>query len=302
VHGPDPNRAQASPFDKLRAPSRSGAAPHHMARAEKCIALRSFSVVCSRLLMRLRHLLACLMLTPLLASAAPYTALRDGESLLFRVSWGIFLHAGDVRISARREVIDGRAVFRISMVTSSRGLLRGFYPYDDHADAIIDEATGRIVSARDVGTADDKTVSDTETLFDYTKHVATHTDKARPERNHEFPIPAGDPVDLLSALVQTREWQAQAGDKRAVVIYVGNDLYPVTLSAEGYDQVRTPQGDRRALRLVPRMDTAEPRGIFKRGGEIKVWVSQDGDRQPVKMQLKLKFGTAMLTLMEHRTP
>ncbi|HTZ19470.1 MAG TPA: DUF3108 domain-containing protein [Opitutaceae bacterium] len=241
------------------------------------------------------------MLTPLLASAAPYTALRDGEMLLFRVSWGIFLHAGDIRISARREVAEGHATFRITMDTSSRGLLRGFYPYDDHAEAIIDEATGRIVSARDVGRTDDKTVSDTETLFDYTKRVASHTDRARPDRNHEFAIPEGDPVDLLSALVQTREWQAHTGDKRAVVVYVGNDLYPVTLYAEGYDQVRTYQGDLRALRLVPRMDSAEPRGIFKRGGEIKVWVSQDGDRQPVKMQLKLKFGTAMLTLVEHKT-
>ena len=252
--------------------------------------------------MLLRRLLACLLLTPLLASAAPYTAFRDGETLLFRVSWGIFFHAGDIRIGAHREVAEGRPVFRITMVTSSRGVLRGFYPYDDRAEAVIDEATGRIVSARDVGTADDKTVSDTETLFDYTKRVATHTDKARPDRNHEFAIPAGEPVDLLSALVATREWQAQAGDKRAAVIYVGNDIYPVTLYAEGYDQVRTFQGDKRALRLVPRMDTVEPRGVFKRGGEIKVWVSQDGDRQPVKMQLKLKFGTAMLTLIEHKTP
>ena len=76
----------------------------------------------------------------------------------------------------------------------------------------------------------------------------------------------------------------------------------MTLHAESYEQVRTPQGEERAMLLVPRMDTEEPRGVFKRGGEIKVWVSQDGDRQPVKMQLKLKFGTAMLTLMEHKTP
>ena len=240
------------------------------------------------------------MLTPLLASAAPYTAFRDGETLLFRVSWGIFLHAGDIRISARREVTEGRTAFRITMVTSSRGILRGFYPYDDRAEALIDEATSRIVSARDVGTAEDKTVSDTQTLFDYTKRVATHTDKARPSRDQEFAIPAGDPVDLISALVQTREWQLQMGDKRAAVIYFGNDLYPVTLYAENYEQVRTPQGDQRTLLLVPRMDTEEPRGVFKRGGEIKVWVSQDGDRQPVKMQLKLKFGTATLTLMEHK--
>jgi hypothetical protein len=43
-----------------------------------------------------------------------------------------------------------------------------------------------------------------------------------------------------------------------------------------------------------------PKGIFKRGGEIKVWISQEGQRLPVKMQLKLKFGAATLYLTDYR--
>ena len=54
------------------------------------------------------------------------------------------------------------------------------------------------------------------------------------------------------------------------------------------------------LRLVPSMEREEPRGVFRKGGEIKVWVSEREPRLPVQMQLKLNFGSALLTLVEHR--
>jgi hypothetical protein len=42
-----------------------------------------------------------------------------------------------------------------------------------------------------------------------------------------------------------------------------------------------------------------PKGLFKRGGQIKVWIAQDGSRLPVKMQLKLKIGSATLLLAKY---
>ena len=45
-----------------------------------------------------------------------------------------------------------------------------------------------------------------------------------------------------------------------------------------------------------------PKGLFKRGGEIKVWIAQDGSRLPVKMQLKLNFGSATLSLSGYEPP
>jgi hypothetical protein len=60
-------------------------------------------------------------------------------------------------------------------------------------------------------------------------------------------------------------------------------------------------GRYKALVLVPRMER-DPKGVFKRGGEIKVWISQDAARLPIKMQLVLKYGTASLLLSGHKSP
>ena len=46
----------------------------------------------------------------------------------------------------------------------------------------------------------------------------------------------------------------------------------------------------------------DPKGMFKRGAEIKVWIAQSGANLPVKMQLALKFGAATLWLSDYKPP
>jgi len=233
-----------------------------------------------------------------LLPAAPFTALQDGEKFRYRTGWGIFAHAGEVVIEAHRVKMDGRSVFRLTTQISSRGIVRGLYTFDDRGELLIDEATGQILLAKDEGRSGSKRLH-SETVFDYERHVARHTDHARPERNREFAIPDGDPIDLISALIQTREWKLELGQRRDALVYFGRDVYPITITADGLETVRGPKGQISTMRLIPRMETEEPRGVFKRGGEIKVWVSQSSPRLPVQMQLKLNLGTAMLTLIEH---
>ena len=125
------------------------------------------------------------------------------------------------------------------------------------------------------------------------------SNRAHPDRTAEVPIPPGDPIDLISALVETRDWNLKPGEKRNVLVNFGNDFFPLALCAEGYDDVRTPLGTFQTIVIVPRMEQ-NPKGIFRRGGEIKVWISQAGQKLPVKMQLKLKFGAATLYLTNYR--
>lgn len=247
-----------------------------------------------------RLLVASLALMATLSSAAaPFTAMRDGERFRYRTGWGIFAHAGEVIIEAHRDTLEGRPVFRITTQISSRGVVRGLYTFDNRGELVIDEASGRILQAAESGRAGSKKQGSL-TVFDYERGVARHTDEERPHRNREFTLPQGDPIDLISALIQTREWQAQVGDRREALVYFGRDLYPIVLRADGKETVRTPAGSVATLRLVPSMEREEPRGVFRKGGEIKVWVSEQEPRLPVQMQLKLNFGSALLTLIEHR--
>jgi hypothetical protein len=239
-----------------------------------------------------------LLFLPCVVVAAPFTAFRDGETFSYRVGFAIFPRAGEITIAAHADKKDGADVIRITTDTRSRGFVRGLYAFDNKAEVMIDQASGRMVHVKESGT-DPKRATDTETTFDYQKRIATYTDRVRTERSAEIPIPDGDPVDLISALVQTRDWNLKPGEKRNVVVQFGRDFYPLAILAEGYEEVRTPMGNYKALMLVPRMEK-DPKGLFKRGGEIRVWIAQDGSNLPVKMQLKLNFGTATLLLSEYK--
>jgi len=232
------------------------------------------------------------------ASAAPFAVFADGESFTYKVSWAVFPGAGRIVIAARNDVLNGVPVVRLSIDTSTRGVVRLFYSYDDHADAIIDQATGRVLSASDKGGGTGKDASDSTTTFDYATRMVTHVNRARPGRSRTFALPPGDPIDLISCLIDTRTWNVKPGDKRDALVYFDNDVYPVTIVAEDYETINTYFGTLKTLRLAPRMEK-DPKGIFSRGGNIDVWVSQTPPRLPVKMQLQLKLGTATLHLIKH---
>ena len=240
-------------------------------------------------------LLLCL---PALATAAPFTAFHDGETFVYRAGFLLFGHAGEITIAAHDQQQAGVPVMRVTTDSRTRGFVRGLYAFDNKAEVLIEKATGRMLHVKESG-ADSKRSTDTETIFDYTTRQARYIDRVRPNRSARVAIPEGDPVDLISALVQTRNWNLKPGEKRDLLVNFGEEFFPLTIRAEGYEEVWTPLGTYQTLVLVPRMEK-NPQGLFKKGGEIKVWISQGASNLPVKMQLKLGFGTATLLLSEYQ--
>ena len=244
-------------------------------------------------------LLLCLCL-PCLIGAAPFTAFRDGESFTYKVGFAIFSNAGNITIAAHEQKLDGADVMRVTTDTKSRGIVRGLYAFDNKAEVVIDKQTGRMLRVRESG-ADPRRATDSDITFDYATRTARFTDRVRTQRSAEISIPEGNPVDLISALVQTRDWNLKPGEQRPLLVQFGRDFYPLSIYADHYEEVSTPLGTFRTLVLIPRMEK-DPKGLFKKGGEIKVWISQDASNLPVKMQLKLSFGAATLLLSNYEAP
>jgi hypothetical protein len=189
----------------------------------------------------------------------------------------------------------------VTTATTTRGFAKMLMPFQAKAESVFDLRTGRaLVMSETADTRGKKT--DHKVDFDYTKREATYTpiQPAGPAR--VLPIPAGDPTDLIVALLQTRTWDLKPGEKRDALVLFDDDFYELTIHATRYENVRTGLGTFRTLVLEPRMEKTAPKGMFKRGSTARVWISQDEKRLPVKFEVEFKVGTGTATLERHTPP
>lgn len=245
-------------------------------------------------------LLPALMLTSPLRAAADPLPLQNGEALTFRVGWGIFPSAGEIKISARSEIMEGLPQLRVTVNTATLGLVRLFYPFNDTAQSIYDARTGLLLATIENGKAGAQP-SKSMAVFDYGKRELTYADYVHPEHNAVIPIPPGDPLDLLTGLVNARRWDLKPGEKVTTLVQFGDDFYPLVIYADHYETVTTPLGTFDTLVLLPRMET-NPKGMFKRGGEVKVWIARNPPRLLVKFEVKVAIGTAAAVLTDYQPP
>ncbi|MEO6567942.1 MAG: DUF3108 domain-containing protein [Opitutaceae bacterium] len=247
----------------------------------------------------LRRLFIFLLVLPWFALAAE-PALKPGESLTFRVSWGVFQHAGDITITAGSTAAIGKSAPQLQVITTTatRGVARALYKFQARAESLYDPATGRLLLINESSETTDKQTK-ISTSFDYLKHNATYTN-AKDSGPVVLTMPGGEPQDLIMSLVQTRRWDLKPGEHRDALVIFGDDFYELTIYAERYEEVKTPLGTFKTLMLVPRMEKTPPKGMFRKGGAVRVWISQDDQRLPVKFQVDFKFGAGVATLSAYQ--
>lgn len=246
-----------------------------------------------------RALLASLALGCALSPSSPANeiGLIDGEKFTYRVGWGIFGRAGDITVSASELPGPQGPQIRLRTETSTHGFIRALYPFDGQADMFYESESGRFIRATAQTESRSKETS-AKMDFDYESSEAIYTDLLRPERSLTIPIPANNPADFVTTLIQTRSWKMKLGESREVSVLFDDEFYELVITAEAEEVIKTKWGKKRTLVLVPRMP-GEPKGMFKRGGEVRVWVSQEEDHLPVRFEVKMKVGTGMAVLTDY---
>jgi hypothetical protein len=228
------------------------------------------------------------------------TALQAGEELTYSVRWAVLPSAGQIRISAAQHVTDGAPRLSITTQTETRGLARSLMAFQARSESVFDANSGRLVSLRESSVARAKRV-DYSVEFDYDRGHALFTGKDA-ETARTLDLPEGDPADLITTLMKTRLWDLQVGDVRDVLVSYRDDFYLLTVHALKQEQVKTPLGEFATVVIEPRMEKTPPKGMFKRGANVKVWVSRDAARLPVRFQVEFKVGTGVATLVKYSPP
>lgn len=132
--------------------------------------------------------------------------------------------------------------------------------------------------------------------FNYTDRTALYTVPGGVPPPRTLTIPAGNPVDLIMGLLQTRSWDLKPGEARDALVLFEDDFYELTIHMARYEEMRTSLGTFQTVVLEPRMDKTPPKGMFKRGSSVRVWIAQDVHRLPVKFEVEFNIGTGTATL------
>ena len=245
---------------------------------------------------------ALLLLSALPAAADTRPPLSDGEALTYKVSWAVVMGAGEIKIAAQRDASGAAPRLRVTTTTATRGLARLLLPFDARAESLFDLRTGRMVSLAESSQQRSRK-SEHSVTFDYATSRALYSVPGGEDKPRSLELLAGDPLDLINSLVQTRSWNLKLGEMRDALVLFDDEFYQLTIHAVRAEEVETPLGTFKTLVLEPRMEKTPPKGMFKKGSTVRVWIEQDDERHlPVKFEVEFKIGTGVATLANYEPP
>jgi hypothetical protein len=181
---------------------------------------------------------------------------------------------------------------------TTTGLARALWRLDATHTARGNLLTLRPVTVRQVEVYGAKTVR-TELNFDEkgVKGLRVSTNDNNPARWKRYDFP--DLHDLQTALLYVRSQKLETGDTYRLVVYPGTTPYLATVMVLGREGIKVKAGSYPAIKLDLRLEKVtkdmklEPHGKFKRA---TAWLSDDGDRLPLKMNAQIFVGSVWLEL------
>lgn len=229
------------------------------------------------------------LLPPPVRSADEFLA-DDRELLSYRISMA-GIPVGNAELEAEKE----NGELRITLRVKSNAAFSQIYPVDDSVETR--HICGNFILSR-IRQREGSYVGDKGfTLFLRDKKVFW-IDRLRNTSISE-PLPDSSVVDILSGLYYLRNRPLDVGAEEVLHLFDGNRYVSGTVAVVGKERLTLP-GLREVdtLLIHPQIKTA---GIFRRTGDILIWLTDDRHKVPVKVETSIPLGKVTAVLVSART-
>ena len=218
-------------------------------------------------------------------------AYKCGEKLTFRVHYGL-IDAGEcsLEIKPQLEKIGPRSCFHVVGIGKSLGAFNWFFKVEDRYETTFDaESLTPWIFVRRVNEGGYKIIQDYtfnpyKNTVNTGKAVATVPDSIQ---------------DLLSAFYFARTFdfsKIKVGDMFEVKIFLDDKLYPMGIKFLGRETVSTRLGKFPCLKFQPQLQRGR---IFKDQEGMTLWISDDLNHIPIRLESDLLIGSIKIDLSEY---
>ncbi len=221
-------------------------------------------------------------------------AFRAGEQINYTVYYavaGIYVNAGTAVFSAALDRLNGRPVYHLKGVGKTNPSYDWIYKVRDLYESFIDTATLQplkfIRNINEGGYKKFQTIT-----FNHNANTAV-TNKG------VFKVP--DCVqDVLSAIYYARNInfnKYKAGDKIPFSMFLDDEVFNMYVRYLGKEEVKTKYGKFRAIKFKPLLIEGT---IFSGGEKMTVWVTDDENKIPVRIESPIVVGSVKVDMMSYR--
>ena len=219
------------------------------------------------------------------------TAWQSGETLRYKVYYNmgyLWAGAGEVVFTVKDEKMNGRTVHHISSQGSTYKSYDWFYKVRDLYETYIDAET-MLPRKFHRKVQEGNTRFENTLLFDHARGRVV-SDKG----THKIPACV---QDVLSAIYYARniDFSAyKAGDKIPFSMFLDEQVHRLYIRCLGRERVKTKWGTFNAIKFAPLLLEGT---LFKGGEGMVVWVSDDANHIPVRIDSPISVGSVKVDLI-----
>lgn len=222
------------------------------------------------------------------------TSFQEGEKLTFRVYYNmgfIWVNSGSAEFTTGIADVNNRKAYHIKGVGRTASSFEWFYKVLDTYESFIDkESMLPLRFVRHVSEGSTKIVNDV--TFNRAKDEAVSDNKI-------FKVPSCT-QDVLSAMYFARNINYNAykpGDKIAFNMFLDNQVYNLYIKYLGKERITTKTGTYNAIKIKPLLITGT---IFKDGDKMTIWLSDDANHLPVRVESPILIGSVKIDLVDYK--
>lgn len=223
------------------------------------------------------------------------TAFAKGEYLKYRIHYGI-IDAGIAELMVKDVTHkNGREVYHMVGKGRSTGMAEWFFKTRDTYESYID--TKSILPwefVRDVN--EGGYIIKRHVLFDHHQNTAKDLLERTPK---DYSVPT-NVQDILSAFYYARcadTEDMKPGDVLPIEIFMDHEVFPFQLKFLGTENMKTEWGEIRCKKLIPVVQEGR---VFREEEGLTLWVTDDANKIPIRLEAKLAVGSIKMDLMDYR--
>jgi len=222
------------------------------------------------------------------------TTFSNGENITFKVYYsviGIFVDAGDASFTVNRTHLNNKAVYNIIGIGNSNPKYDWIFKVRDRYESFIDTATLRPYKfIRNVDEGGYKKFENVN--FDQVKNEAV-------SQHGTYKVPPCI-QDVLSSIYYARNIdfnKYKTGDKIPFNMFLDDEVYNLYIRYMGKEIIKTRYGRFRAIKFKPMLIKGT---IFEGGEKMTVWVSDDPNHIPLRIESPITVGSVKVDMMSYK--